>query len=147
MSADSSFRNLRYVIDNYVSDYLFIRLMGSMGGDVKFSESIENKILDFNSDNLFNLFIDSRKIFSFTEKFDVKGFSVEYLEEKPFGFLMPITYDKNPFDSILESCTHTNFRAVLDYHLLEITFKGRVRLEFDRWWYEPNFAFWNVSKI
>ncbi len=47
MPKTSDQRNLRLCLDNYPIDRLFIRQIGSMGGEVKVNEILKGRKLDF----------------------------------------------------------------------------------------------------
>ena len=46
MPRDVDLENLRFCLDNLVTEDIFIRLMGSHGGTVKVKENLKNKKLD-----------------------------------------------------------------------------------------------------
>ncbi|MBS3139845.1 hypothetical protein J4479_02475 [Candidatus Woesearchaeota archaeon] len=78
------FRNLRFCLDNYEADCLFIRLIGAKGGTIKVDENLEGRKLDFHKKSSgLSLLIDSENVFHFPlkdYKLDtVKGFSLYFI--------------------------------------------------------------------
>ena len=148
MPRDVDLENLRFCLDNLVTEDIFIRLMGSHGGTVKVKENLKNKKLDFNinSDKLY-FFIDSREVFQFKLEKDDKGFAIEYNRYDPKnGSMIILGAEEEPYDPKLPEPRYSTFRNVLDYHLIEIGFNGRIDLKFHSWWREPHWKYWTVDK-
>lgn len=148
------FKNLRRCIDNYEANELFIRLVGSKGGTVKVSENLEDKMLSFRKDNSgLYFFVDSKEVFHFQlqgyYQDDVKGFSLAYERvQKINGVdrLIMLGTGINPYDNKLPEPKRSFLRHVLDDHLLEIYFAGRVHLKFHSWWdKESRWMYWAVK--
>lgn len=148
---EEDFKNLRFCIDNYIPNWLYIRLKGASGGDVKVNENLEGKKLDFKKDDSGLYFlIDSKEAFHFPlEDYNsefAKGFFLEYerfeivdgIERK---IIVPTEKDLllEPKNSVL--------RNVLDNNLLEIAFDGRIDIEFHFWWNEnAGWKYWKLVK-
>ncbi|MBI2667039.1 hypothetical protein HYX13_05490 [Candidatus Woesearchaeota archaeon] len=147
------FKNLRHCLDNYQTNWLYIRLKGSSGGTVKINQSLENKCLDFrkNKSGLY-LLVDSEEVFHFplagyTDKHS-KGFSLAYERIQPtedgIGRMIMLGTGIDPYDAKLPEPRRSFLRHVLDDHLLEIFFKGRIPVKFHSWWQEPHWKYWTV---
>jgi len=145
------FKNLRACLDNYSPEFLYVRLVGSMGGDVKVNERLENKKLDFrkNKSGLFML-IDSKEVFHFPLKDYYKGFSLAYRriekDEEGVGKLVMLVAGFDPYDYSLPEPKTSILRTVLDSHLMEIDFTGRVNLKFHSWWIKPHWKYWVIAE-
>ena len=153
------FKNLRFCLDNYTPIHLLIRDCGgyrengkfSSFGQVKVSEDLEGKTLDFkkNKKGLFIL-IDKNEVFHFPLEDYIKGFSLGYkrIEETDDGIGRSI-YAKgiDPYDPALPEPNQSILRTVLDDHLMEISFPGRVNLKLDSW-KKNRFIpkYWNIDK-
>ena len=52
----------------------------------------------------------------------------------------------NPYDTNLPEPKRSFLRHVLDGHLMEIFFKGRVNIIFHSWWIKPHWKYWTIDK-
>ena len=149
MPKELDFENLRFCLDNRVADSIFIRLKGSSGGTVKVSEKLKKKKFDFNV-NLEGLYflIDSKEVFDCQLKNYDKGFAIDYERFAPGIRGVPICVNNpdDPYDPKLPEPTYSVFRNVLDSHLIEIAFNGRIDLKFHSWWHEPHWKYWTIDK-
>lgn len=153
MPKELDFESLRFCLDHYQTNWLYIRLKGSSGGTVKVDESIEGRTLDFrkNSSGL-HLLVDSEEVFRFPlrdyESELSKGFSLAYERIEPtkdgIGKMVMLGTGIDPDDSKLPEPRRSFLRHVLDDHLLEIFFKGRIDLKFHSWWIKPHWKYWTV---
>jgi hypothetical protein len=146
------FECLRTCLDSYKCENIFIRYVGSQGGNNKVNEDLNERILDFKkSQTKLDFLIDSQKIYSFDLKPYKKNnmsFTLAYERKYPDGRIVMLgggfdPYDKSlpePHSSKLRHCFEANNIS----HLVEITFNGRVDLEFDSWKDKPNFKYWKV---
>lgn len=145
------FKNLRLCLDNYIADFLYIRLMGSMGGTVKVNQCLKGKTLDFkrNKSGLY-LSIDSDEVFHFPLKNYQKGFSLAYERiestKDGIGKMVILSTGVDPYDPSLPEPNRSLLRTVLDDHLMEIIFWGRVNLKFHSWWKKPHWKYWTIDK-
>lgn len=145
------FKNLKLCLDNYSADFLYIRLIGSAGGTVKVNESLKGRRLDFrkNKSGLY-LLIDSREVFYFPLKDYQKGFSLAYERIEPtedgVGRMVMLSDGIDPYDPNLPEPERSFLRIVLDNHLMEIFFDGRVNLKFHSWWVKPHWKYWTIDK-
>ena len=148
MPKDLDFENLRLCLDNYPADFLYIRLVGSRGGTVKVNEDLEDKTLDFRKDSSgLYLLVDSNEVFHFPLKRYDKGFSLAYERFLEDGRMhIPREVANNPSDENLPEPERSYLRTVLDHHLMEIFFKGRVNLKFHSWWEKPHWKYWTIDK-
>jgi len=146
------FKNLRLCLDNYKADSLFIRLVGSSGGTVKVNESLENRTLDFKKDRLgLHFLIDNNEVFNFPLKYrgtrEDEGFSLAYERfEKMNGYerMVMLGTGIDPYDPKLPEPRRSLLRHIIDDHLLEIYFKGRIHLKFHSWYQKPHWKYWTV---
>ena len=157
MPKELDFENLRWCLDHYTAEDLFIRLRGSAGGTVKVDENLENRTLDFRKkkSGLYFL-IDSTEVFHFPLKgYDCKestdkGFSLAYERIEPtengIGRMVMLSTGIDPYDATLHEPRTSTLRQVLDDHLLEITFTGRIPLRFHSWWIKPHWKYWTIAK-
>ena len=145
------FKNLRLCLDNYQADFLYIRLVGSAGGTVKVNESLEDKTLDFKKNKSgLHMLINSKEVFHFPLKHYDKGFSLAYERITPtedgIGRMVCLSTGENPYDTNLPEPRRSFLRTVLDDHLMEIFFKGRINLKFHSWYEKPHWKYWTVEK-
>jgi len=148
MPKELDFENLSVCLDNYETDFLYIRLVGSMGGTVKVNENLENRTLDFKKvSSGLHLFIDSNEVFHFPLKDYQKGFSLAYERFFEDGRMhIPGGIADEPYNENLPEPSRSYLRTVLDNHLMEIFFKGRVNLKFHSWWNKPYWKYWVIDK-
>jgi hypothetical protein len=135
------FENLRLCIDNYSPDFLYIRLVGSMGGKVKVNEKLEG----------LHMLINSDEVFHFPLKDYQKGFSLAYerieTTENGVGRMVMLSEGVNPYDPNLPEPRRSFLRTALDDHLMEIGFKGRINLKFHSWRKKPyRWKYWTIDK-
>ena len=145
------FKNLRLCLDNYLPDFLFIRLMGSSGGTVKVNQDLKNRKLDFRKDKFgLYLLIDSNEVFHFPLKDYKKGFSLKYERFEPIkdGIekMIVLSHEVDPYDPALPEPRRSRLRNDLDDHLIEISFVGRVNLKFHSWFEKPYWKNWTIDK-
>ena len=154
------FKNLKLALKHYEAERIFIRDCGgiredgqySAQGRAKVDETLEGKTLDFkkNKSGLYIL-IDSKEVFHFTLKEEYeKGFSVGYERIKPtedgIGRKVYLSTGIDPYDPELPEPRISLLRSTLDYHLIEIFFKGRVNLKFHSWWNkECEWKYWTIA--
>lgn len=149
MPKELDFDNLRLCLDKYRPDFLFIRLVGSHGGTVKVSENLRGRALDFrkNAGGL-RVLIGANEVFHFPLKDYQKGFSLAYERVQPtedgIGRLVMLSTGIDPYDHELPEPRKSVLRTVLDGHLMEIFFEGRVHLKFHSWWEKPHWKYWTV---
>lgn len=152
-------KNLRFCLDNYTADHIFIRDCGGHNPDgsyraqglCKVSEELKDKKLDFKKDKTgLHILIDEKEVFHFPLKDYDKGFSLAYerIEQTQDGvgreIHLPCGVD--PYDPKLPEPKSSTLRTILDDHLMEITFKGRIDLKFHSWWIKPHWKYWAIDK-
>ena len=54
---------------------------------------------------------------------------------------------EDPYDETLPEPQKSFLRTVLDGHLMEIFFKGRIDIKFHSLWEKPNWKYWTVDKL
>ena len=145
------FENLRLCLDNYPTDFLYIRLVGSMGGTVKVNKNLKNRKLDFKKDKSgLHILVDSGKVFHFPLKDYQKGFSLAYERIEPtedgIGKMVILSHGIDPYDPDLPEPKRSVLRIVLDHYLMEIFFEGRVNLKFHSWWIKPHWKYWIIDR-
>ena len=144
-------KNLRKCIDNHEADSIYIRLVGSRGGTVKVNEDLDGRTLDFRKDKtgLYMLIDDVNVAFHFPLKDYEKGFSLAYERILPSSdgigrMYIPGGIPDKPYDPELPEPKRSYLRTILDHHMMEIYFKGRIDIEFHSWWIEPHWKYWTV---
>ena len=147
------FKNLRFCLDHYQAESLFIRLKGSSGGTVKVDQNLVGKTLDFKKNKTgLHILVDAKEVFHFPLKdyyqYDEKGFSLAYERfEQMNGVyrMVMLGTGEDPYNPELPEPTRSFLRHALDDHLLEIYFEGRVHLKFHSWWNkEAGWKYWTV---
>lgn len=151
MPKELDFENLRLCLNDYTANFLYIRLVGSMGGTVKVNQNMGDKTLDFRKDKSgLYMLIDSKKVFHFPLKDYQKGFSLAYERIEPtedsIGRIVMLSHRIDPYDPSLSEPKRSFLRTVLDDHLMEIFFEGRVNLKFHSWWDKPDWKYWTIDK-
>jgi len=149
------FEHLRFCLDNYEPEFLFIRLKGSSGGTVKVNETLEDRTLDFRRDTSgLSFLIDAGKVFHFPlNDYDSKqayGFTLAYERIQPtedgIGRMVMLSTGIDPYNPDLPEPRRSFLRHILDNHLVEIFFKGRIHLQFHSWFEEPHWKYWTIVK-
>lgn len=148
------FKNLRICLDNYNVESLFIRDCGGIREDGKFDcagrkkilEQLEGKNLDFRKDDSgLYMLINSKEIFHFPLKHYYKGFSLAYERIYEDGRYVVLSTGIDPEDPSLPKVTKSILRTVLDDHLMEIDFEGKISLKFHSWW-DKSTPYWQIDK-
>jgi hypothetical protein len=89
-------------------------------------------------------------VFRFPLKDYQKGFSLAYERIEPtaggIGRMVMLSHGVDPHDPSLPEPQGSFLRIVLDKHLMEIFFKGRVNLKFHSWWNKPHWKYWAIDK-
>ena len=91
----------------------------------------EDKKLDFKKDKSgLYMLVDSNDVFHFPLKDYQKGFSLEYRRIEPtedgIGRMVILSHGIDPYDPNLPEPQKSTLRSVLDDHLIEIDFEGRI---------------------
>lgn len=151
MPKELDFQNLRLCLDNYSPEFLYIRLVGSMGGTVKINARLEDRTLDFKKDESgLYMIVDSDEVFHFPLKEYHKGFSLAYERIEPtedgIGRMVMLSHGIDPYDSNLPEPRKSTLRIILDDHLMEIDFQGRINIKFHSWWEKPHWKYWTIDK-
>jgi len=156
MPKELDFENLRFCIDNYHPSFLYVRLVGSVAASrgvdaFKIGEDLENKTLDFRKDDSgLYMLIDSSEVFHFPLEDYHEGFSLAYERIEPtedgIGRMVMLSHGIYPYDPNLPEPKKSTLRTVLDDHLMEISFEGRINLKFHSWFEEPHWKYWNIDK-
>jgi len=129
MAQEEDFRNLRYCLDNYTTEQVFVQTLCTRGGKILIDEKLNKRKFDLEKDDSgLYLLLDSKKIFHFTlQKYD-RGFSMTY------------NHEPNPEKSAL-----INF---IDNKMFWIIFDGKIPLKFHSWWDEEyGLKYWTADKI
>ncbi len=150
MPKELDFDNLRFCLDNYNPSFLFIRLVGSMGGTVKVREQLKGRELDFvKNDSGLYMLVDSNEVFHFPLRVYDEGFSVAYERigtyEDGSPRMIYLSTGIDPDDPELPEPRKTTLITDLDDHLMKIDFKGKIPLKFHSWWMEPYWKYWTVK--
>ena len=126
---------------------LFIRKIGSMGGDLIFRKDLNGETFEFTfeKDSEIRFFIEGEEVWRASDigRFK-KGFSIEFRE--PEGFNMPYLYVVTPDDEEIREDCLTCLRIVWEDQLVEISFFGKIKLERDGWYdKEKTWQMWRVK--
>ena len=155
MPKELDFENLRFCLDNYQSDFLYIRDCGgirengeySWQGLTKVNENLNGRILDFRLENGLDMLIDDKRIFHFDLEDYYKGFSLAYERFFEDGRMyIPGGIPNNPDDENLPKPRRSYLRTILDSHLMEIFFRGKVPIKFHSWREKPYWKDWTIDK-
>ncbi|VVB79611.1 Uncharacterised protein [uncultured archaeon] len=154
-----NFRNLRLCLENYNPTYLFIRDCGGIRenggfdchGKAKVNADLKDKILDFRKDKSgLHMLIDTWEVFHFPLRTYYKGFSLAYERIEPsedgIGRIINLGCGIDPYDPKLPEPKKSILRTILDDHLMEIEFEGRVNLKFHSWKEKPLWKYWTIAK-
>ena len=150
---------MRFCLDNYNPIFLYIRDCGGIREDGKFHGEGKTKVraelfdktLDFRRDNSgLYIFIDSKEVFHFPLRYYHKGFSLAYERIEPsedgIGRMVMLSRGVDPYDPDLPEPRKSTLRTILDNHLMEIDFEGRVNLKFHSWWdKESDWKYWTID--
>ena len=92
------------------------------------------------------MLVDNKELFHFPLKRYDKGFSIAYERIEPtedgIGRMVCLSTGIDPYDTSLPEPRRSFLRNVLDEHLIEIFFEGRIHLKFHSWWQEPYWKYW-----
>ncbi|MDE1970512.1 MAG: hypothetical protein KGI50_02965 [Patescibacteria group bacterium] len=143
-------KNLQLCLGAYIPTHILIRLVGSAGGTVKVDQDLRGKTLRFRKDKTgLYLFIDAQEVFHFPLKDYQKGFSLGYERIEPtedgVGRMIVLSREVDPYAPNLPEPRWSFLRIVLDNHLMEIFFEGRVNLKFHSWWVKPRWKYWVID--
>ncbi len=157
MPKEDDVLNLQLCLDHYTPERLYIRDCGGVRADGKYSAqgmakvnvSLEGKTLDFRKDESgLHLLVDREEVFHFPLDSYDKGFSLAYERIMPtpdgIGRMVMLGTGENPYDPALPEPRRSILRHMLDAHLLEITFKGRVDVRFHSWLEQPHWKYWTI---
>ena len=150
--------NLKRALRHYTPTNIYIRDCGGYNPDGSFraqglrkvNQDLEGKLLQFVElhNNLF-VCINKSRIFTFNNfSKRYKGFSLAYerteqTKDGPRMVMLPSGF--NPYDCHLPEPDSSILRTIIDEHLMEITFKGRVHLKQDGWLIKPHWLYWNIT--
>ncbi|HYD03006.1 MAG TPA: hypothetical protein VEC16_01790 [Alphaproteobacteria bacterium] len=152
MPRTKDFQNLRTALNNYECTNIFIRDIGSHGGKCRLNENLGDKKLTFKvhlKNKILEFLIDSNKAYDLDLKSyytkNQMGFSLAYERIRPDNSIVMLSQGIDPYDKELPEPKSSTLRQCIDEKLLEITFKGRVHLEFYSWWQKKkDLKYWKV---
>jgi hypothetical protein len=150
MPKELDFKNLRQCLDEYPQETLYVRLVGSMGGTVNVDRNLQKTPLDFRKNRSgLHLLIGNEEVFCFPLKNYYKGFSLAYERVEStgdgHGRIVMLSTGVDPYDQSLPEPRRSILRNVLDNHLIEIAFTGRINLRFHSWMNKPDWKYWTVN--
>lgn len=121
-----NYETLRKCLDYFIPKKIYIRMMGSRGGTVKVDESLEGRTLDVQEAyDRWSFLINGKEVISLNNDARL-GISFMY----EIGEGIPIfTTDKTPDDPEFPEPQQTIMRYDLEWHLLEITFHGKIPIK------------------
>jgi len=128
MRKEKDFKNLQKAIENYTP--ILFRLSPSHMGNknLVIYEKLNKKKFNFLFKNDLRFFIDDKELICLPLEKYFGGFKLEY-QDKRYNRLYPYYNSPNhvPKKDVFSSC----FRHILDDLLIEISFKGKIKLEPD----------------
>ncbi len=149
------FETLEFCLENYPPTNIYIRDCGGYrengkydwAGKTKVRKKLENRTLYFKKDDSgLHMLVDSDEVFHFPLKDYHKGFSIAYERIDSEGRLIMLSGGIDPYDPNKPKPRQSTLRIILDAHLMEIDFEGRIELKFHSWWDKPYFKYWTVEK-
>ena len=159
MPRDSYFNDLRYCLDNYLAEHIFIRDCGGYRengkydpvGKTKVGLELQGKLLNFSKDlNGLHILVNSEEVFNFPlEDYGTRqgvGFHLAYERFELSGRMVMLTHGINPYDQNLPEPRSSILGSIIDNHLMEIYFKGRIGLKFHSWYKKPHWRLWAIEK-
>jgi len=66
--------------------------------------------------------------------------------DNEIGRKVILSYGINPYNPNLPEPRKSTLRTVLDNHLMEIDFEGRINIKFHSWWEKPHWKYWTIDK-
>jgi len=152
-------KNLRICLDNYEARGLYIRDCGGVNpdgsfrayGKAKASLDLGGRKLDFRkSKKGLYILVNDKEVFHFSLEDVDKGFSLAYERIKKLSDgserKIILRTGMDPYDPALPEPHSSVLRTVLDDHLMEISFEGRIDLKFHSWWQKPYLKYRTVVK-
>lgn len=159
MPSDPDFNDLRFCLDNYLAEYIFIRDCGGYRengrydpeGKMKVGLELQGRLLNFNKDqNGLHILVDSDEVFNFPLKdcgtIPEVGFTLAYERVESSGRMVMLTHGSDPYDPNLPEPRSSILRDIIDKHLMEISFKGRINIRFHSWYKKPHWKLWAIEK-
>lgn len=135
------FIELKNAIKNYKAHSILISPF-SMGDRTELIKvCLENKIFEFSIKNNLSFFANKKKIISLIPDKPRRPFKIEY-QDKNFARLWINNY--HPMDSHLPIPTYSTLRNVIDDLLIEIRFKGKIKIKYDH--EEDGQTYWKIIK-
>jgi hypothetical protein len=117
-----------------------------MGGTVKVNLDLRRKKLDFIKDKSgLHILVNAKEVFVFPLHDYGKGFSLAYERFFPDGVYFYGRGDEDPNDKTLPKIKRSFLRHVLDDHLMEIYFKGKIPVKFHSWW--DSYKIWKIYTL
>ena len=152
------FENIQLALKNFKPEWIYIRLRGSLGGQVVISKSLKGKKFSIAREkNGLNIIINSKRVFvyklSLSESKDLAGLTGKrwavayerFYDDGRKHFLYPDAWERyqrnGPVDSPLPKIKKTILRSCHDY-LIEIGFSGKIPIKktglvpgYQNWYY------------
>jgi len=143
MRQEKDFDHLEYALKNYELLGLFIRpcFTGDHTKNI-INMKLKNEEFKFIKENNFTIYVKEKPIITFPLNRYLGNFSVEHLDEKG----IPSWNDHfHPMDPGLPKVHSTLLRNDLDNLLIEIEFKGKIKLEQDGYYgTHINQQYWKI---
>lgn len=157
MRKKDDLKNFKRALKFYKPTNIYIRDCGGTNPDGSFrchglkklNQDLESKVLQFEKlDNRLYACIDGIKVFTF-DNFNkrYKGLSLAYErteKTKDGPRMVMLSTGFNPYDCHLPEPDSSILRTIIDDHLMEITFPGRVNIQQDGWWIKPHWLYWKI---
>ena len=140
LNKKDDFQNLNLALNQYKIHSINISPFSLGNRTEHLHKKLQNKQFNFTKEKGLTFYIENKKWFNFPLKKNRGGFKIEYQDEKHRRLWIP---DYNPNDPTLPKPTYSSLGKVVDDLLLEIYFKGKIKIE-------PHNIFkkyWKISKI
>ncbi len=143
LKKEKDWKHLQYALENYELKSLFIRACMSAGFKIKnISLKLKNEDFKFEKKKDFKIFIREEPIITFPLKQYKDGFRLEYLDKKG---IRAWNENYSPLCPELLEPESSLLRNDLDDLLIEIGFKGKIRLEHEKILSLKDLNFWTLE--
>lgn len=128
LNKKKNFENLQNAINNYETHSILISPFSLGNRTELIFKNLEGKLFNFSVGKELSFFIDKEKIISLHLNGPHRPFKIEYQNER---FQRLWNEDYHPEDPNLPNPTYSTLRNVIDDLLIEIRFKGKIKLNLD----------------
>lgn len=133
---EKDFENLEMAIKNYPLHSILISPFSLGNRKEVLYKDLEKSILNFSVENELTLYVDNKEFFKFNLDKN-HCFKIEYQDKKKMRLWIP---NYHPDEPNLPTPIYSALRNVIDDLLLEIWFKGKIKIEPET----SNFQYWKI---